>query len=143
MKKSTLITTIAMIVVVVVALSTATYAWFSASEVAVASVNMSTTASSDWALVEGKRPQDSENISFAGASSDQISLENSMNGLYSPIAEITTGVSQALQATDSNRATFYSAKKNGSTVIQDGEAKAIDPYYIRVINTKNTQKTQI
>ena len=44
MKKSTLITTIAMIVVVVVALSTATYAWFSASELAVASVDMTTGA---------------------------------------------------------------------------------------------------
>lgn len=141
MKKSTLITTIAMIVVVVVALSTATYAWFSASELAVASVDMSTTASSDWALVQGVKT--GSNISFAGASSDQISLTNSMNGLYSPTAKITTGVQQSLQATDSNVASFYSAKKNGANVIQDGEAKAIDPYYIRVINTKNIPKTLI
>ena len=138
MKKSTLITTIAMIVVVVVALSTATYAWFSASEVAVATVDMSTTASSDWALVQGVKQ--GSNISFAGASSDQISLTNSMNGLYSPTAAITTRVTQVLQATESNRATFYSAKKIGPLVKQDGEMKPIDPYYIRVINTKNTDK---
>ena len=53
MKKSTLITTIAMIVVVVVALSTATYAWFSASSVSVAQVDMTTTASADWMIFEG------------------------------------------------------------------------------------------
>lgn len=141
MKKSTLITTIAMIVVVVVALSTATYAWFSASEVAVASVNMSTTASADWALVLGQKT--GNNISFAGASSDQISLENSMNGLYSPTAKIATGIGQGLQVQDSALASFYSAKKNGASVIQDGVAKEINPYYIRVINTKDTPKTLI
>lgn len=141
MKKSTLITTIAMIVVVVVALSTATYAWFSASELAVASVDMTTTASSDWALVQGVKTGD--NISFAGASSDQISLENSMNGLYSPTAKIATGIGQGLQVNDSAVASFYSAKKNGAKVIQDGEAKPINPYYIRVINTKNEEKTLI
>lgn len=140
MKKSTLITTIAMIVVVVVALSTATYAWFSASEVAVATVDMTTTASSDWALVEGKKSQDGSTISFAGASSDTISLTNSMNGLYSPTAAITTRVSQVLQATPSEVAEFYSAKKIGANVNQDGEMKPIDPYYIRVINTKNESK---
>ena len=140
MKKSTLITTIAMIVVVVVALSTATYAWFSASEVAVATVDMSTTASSDWALVEGKKSQDGNTISFAGASSDTISLTNSMNGLYSPTAAIATRVSQATQATESDRASFYSAKKKGAIVTQDGDVKPIDPYYIRVINTKNAER---
>ena len=125
MKKSTLITTIAMIVVVVVALSTATYAWFSASSIAIATVDMSTSATADWALVEGTRTPGSDGaatVSFAGASSDQISWTDTdsaiFKGLWSPAAAITTTIQQSLQANAAKEASFYSAKKTGATVTQ-------------------------
>ncbi|MCI7402065.1 MAG: hypothetical protein MSH40_05255 [Christensenella sp.] len=140
MKKSTLITTIAMIVVVVVALSTATYAWFSASSIAVANVNMTTQASADWALVLGNKT--GSTVSFAGASSDQIDIsDKAFAGLYSPIAAINTKISKALQATYADGATFYTATKSGGTVTQNGNAVAKDPAFIRVVNTaKDAQK---
>ena len=50
MKKSTLITTIAMIVVVVVALSTATYAWFSSASTNKVSATVSTSTLGDFAI---------------------------------------------------------------------------------------------
>lgn len=139
MKKSTLITTIAMIVVVVVALSTATYAWFSASSIAIATVDMSTSATADWALVEGQRTPGSAGaatVSFAGASSDQISWDNlDFRGLWSPTAAITTTIEQSLQADAANEAYFYSAKKTGGTVTQDADAAIVAPKYLRVVNT--------
>lgn len=135
MKKSTLITTIAMIVVVVVALSTATYAWFSASSIAVANVNMTTQAAADWALVLGNKTDDAT-VSFAGASSDQIDIsDNAFAGLYSPIAAIDTTISKALQAEYKKGATFYTATKSGGKVTQNGNAVPKDPAFIRVVNT--------
>lgn len=135
MKKSTLITTIAMIVVVVVALSTATYAWFSASSIAVANVNMTTQAAADWALVLGNKT-DETTVSFAGASSDQIDISDAaFAGLYSPTAAINTTVSKALQATYGHGATFYTATKSGGKVTQNGNAVPKDPAFIRVVNT--------
>ena len=134
MKKSTLITTIAMIVVVVVALSTATYAWFSASSIAIANVSMSTQASADWALVLGNK-QDTT-VSFAGASSDQIDISDAaFDGLYSPTAAINTTISKALQADYANGAAFYTATKSGGKVTQNGNAVVKDPAFIRVVNT--------
>ncbi len=57
MKKSTLITTIAMIVVVVVALSTATYAWFTSSQATYANVEMTITADQNLTvLLNGENP---------------------------------------------------------------------------------------
>lgn len=141
MKKSTLITTIAMIVVVVVALSTATYAWFSASSIAIATVEMSTSATADWALVEGNRTAGSAGaatVSFAGASSDMIQWDNAdFRGLWSPTAAITTTIEQSLQANAANEASFYSAKKTGATVTQDADAAIVAPKYLRVVNTYN------
>ena len=139
MKKSTLITTIAMIVVVVVALSTATYAWFSASSIAIATVDMSTSATADWALVDGNRTPGeggAATVSFAGASSDQIQWgHEDFKGLWSPTAEITTTIQQSLQANAANEASFYSAKKTGGTVTQDADATIMAPNYVRVVNT--------
>ena len=140
MKKSTLITTIAMIVVVVVALSTATYAWFSASDLAIANVSMSTKAAADWALVLGNKT-DAATVSFAGASSDQIDIsDEKFSGLYSPTAAINTTISKALQATYAGGAKFYTATKSGGKVTQNGNAVAKDPAFIRVVNTADDKK---
>ena len=128
-----------MIVVVVVALSTATYAWFSASSIAVATVDMSTSATADWALVEGQRTPGEDGaatVSFAGASSDQIQWRHEdFKGLWSPTAPIATTIQQSLQANAANEAFFYSAKKTGATVTQDANATIMAPDYVRVVNT--------
>ena len=95
MKKSTLITTIAMIVVVVVALSTATYAWFSTSTYAVATTELSTGASADFVLYEGSVTGSA--ATFTGISTDTITLKgitlasgvDTKSGLWAPTAKLT------------------------------------------------------
>ncbi len=100
MKKSTLITTIAMIVVVVVALSTATYAWFSSTSTATASSSFTTTATGDWSMIEGTvtlsnvasdATVGAATVSFASAAQDQISYTNTLNSnIWAPYSTIAT-----------------------------------------------------
>lgn len=106
MKKSTLITTIAMIVVVVVALSTATYAWFSSNTYAIATTDMSTNASADFVLYQGTvTTPASESVttataSFTETSTDTVNLKGievgtgtfTTNGLWAPTARIATSM---------------------------------------------------
>ena len=98
MKKSTLITTIAMIVVVVVALSTATYAWFSSTATATASASFSTTATGDWSMIQGTVALKAKaangltgnaDVTFNTAAADTITYTNTLNNnLWAPYSEI-------------------------------------------------------
>lgn len=113
MKKSTLITTIAMIVVVVVALSTATYAWFSASTSATITTTITTGASSDWALVVGSYSRVDDQTDYAPTFTSQAVTtatlgSNMVAGPFSPTGDIASEVGEngALTGLQS----FYTAK---------------------------------
>lgn len=157
MKKSTLITTIAMIVVVVVALSTATYAWFSSSATAVASTNFTTNASGDWSMIMGEVSGTS--LSFSGAAVDTATLTPTaiQKGLWAPTANIATTITSTDASTSlSALAGFVQAEKSGETnPIKALQTAAFDssletpaqgnglvaPFAMRVINVSGKQKT--
>jgi len=144
MKKSTLITTIAMIVVVVVALSTATYAWFSSSTSAVAtSSTISTTASADWTLADARNGE-SANDYIINAASDTITLNdtNINRGLWTPVNAISTTFNdQGIGASGSisGNQTFITAKKSGNQVVYDS-TESIRPDILKVTNSTSSDK---
>ena len=124
MKKSTLITTIAMIVVVVVALSTATYAWFSTTTTAVAGATFSTEASGDWSMIEGTisnvTAAGGANLNYTSAAAASLNLTDFAlaNDLWAPDATIATAITDSLASTTiTGLASFTNAKVNGSTAI--------------------------
>ena len=117
MKKSTLITTIAMIVVVVVALSTATYAWFTANTYATASANMTTQASGDWQMLEGTvtltdlaepAAVGAASLAFDGDAKTSITYTNTLNGdVWAPYSTIgATIASNGASTTIANMPSF-------------------------------------
>jgi len=116
MKKSTLITTIAMIVVVVVALSTATYAWFSSSQTAVASTNFTTNASGDWSLMVGSITGSELTFNGTAVESTTLATTEIQKGLWAPTATIATTIaSNAASTTIASPAGFVQAQKSGET----------------------------
>jgi len=157
MKKSTLITTIAMIVVVVVALSTATYAWFSSQTTAVATTNFTTNASGDWSMMIGTVAADGS-LTFSGNAVDSETLDPTpiQAGLWAPTATINTAISSSEAATSlTSRAGFVQADKAGDVYnikkLQTGKfdsslatpAAGIGyaaPHAIRVMNVSGEQK---
>ncbi len=167
MKKSTLITTIAMIVVVVVALSTATYAWFSSSATAVASTNFTTNASGDWSMIVGVATPTSASagtLVFDGAAVDTATLAKTpiQKGLWAPTAAIATTIAKPDSSTTiANPAGFVSADKGGTAVApvysinalqtatfnsaKEGGAAAENglpaPFALRVMNVSGKEKT--
>lgn len=136
MKKSTLITTIAMIVVVVVALSTATYAWFSASSVSVAQVDMTTTASADWMIFEGSDTATEGTYVFTTAASDVINLTaNALaTGLHSPLSDYAHTISVSGTTAKVTAQSFVDAVTTGSTVKTKAGATTVKPYVLKVSN---------
>ena len=140
MKKSTLITTIAMIVVVVVALSTATYAWFSSSSVSVAQVEMSTTASAEWMIFQGtEETPDSGEYVFTTAASDVIALTpNALaSGLHSPLSDYTHAISVTGTTATVTAQKFVDATVSGTTtktVKTKAGATGVKPYVLKVSN---------
>ena len=144
MKKSTLITTIAMIVVVVVALSTATYAWFSSSTSAVAtSSTISTSAAADWTLADARQGS-STNDYIINAASDVITLNETTinNGLWTPVDAITTTFNDegiGASGSISGNQAFITAKKSGTQVVYDGSA-SIRPDILKVTNSSSGDK---
>ena len=140
MKKSTLITTIAMIVVVVVALSTATYAWFSSSSVSVAQVEMSTQASAEWMIFQGAEgTPDSGKYVFTTAASDVITLTpNALaSGLHSPLSDYTHTISVTGTTAAVTAQKFVEATVSGTTtetVKTSGPAAVAKPYVLKVSN---------
>jgi len=147
MKKSTLITTIAMIVVVVVALSTATYAWFSASTVSTATVAMTTTATSDWMIFEGagvstnnENDTNEKAYTFTSAAADAITLseKNLQKGLQAPSSEaFANSISiDGTQAVVSSQE-FLTAKRASQSVVKvDGDPTVYDPFVLKVSNAR-------
>ena len=157
MKKSTLITTIAMIVVVVVALSTATYAWFSASTQAVASTTITTTAAADWILTKGTitpleltaTPATSVTATFTSSASDNIPLANAMAaGLFAPSTVVSTAPSKAASSVISGIPVFYNATTTNGVTTEKGlydnktdSTAYMLPDIIKVANAKGEPKT--
>lgn len=159
MKKSTLITTIAMIVVVVVALSTATYAWFSSSQTAVASTNFTTNASGDWSLMVGSISGNDLTYSGTAVESTTLTATTIQKGLWAPTATIATAITSTdATTTISAPAGFVQAQKNGNTYeiskLQTGSFDStanegaggagvgyIAPFALRIINVSGKSKT--
>jgi len=159
MKKSTLITTIAMIVVVVVALSTATYAWFSQSQTAVASTNFTTNASGDWSLMVGSIS--GSNLTFNGTAVESTTLDATpiQAGLWAPTATIATAIAGTdASTTISSQAGFVQAQKVGNnhqisklqtaaydSAYNEGAGRAdvglVAPFALRIMNVSGKQRT--
>lgn len=140
MKKSTLITTIAMIVVVVVALSTATYAWFSSSAVSVAQADISTTASAEWMIFQGSDAVTEGTYVFTTAASDVISLTGNplASGLHSPLFDYDHKISVTGTTAKVTAQKFVVATISGATVTTGGAAEAVKPYVLKVSNATGT-----
>ena len=158
MKKSTLITTIAMIVVVVVALSTATYAWFSSGSTTTVEGAMTTEAKKGWILYGGTvgTPLETENhvgettITYT-SSSPELHL---LNELYSPTAALSDSYTvEGLTGTYTQK-TFYRASQEGTGLKEKATINAAASYQhqeeangsyfpnlncIRIINQQDTQ----
>lgn len=143
MKKSTLITTIAMIVVVVVALSTATYAWFTSSSVSVAKVTISTEATGDWMIFEGKDKESKGEYTFTTAAAEAIDLTATMlqKGLASPTASYTHAMELSGTTAKVTSQSFIAATKSGETVTAGSAPTAIAPYVLKVSNASGSQKS--
>ena len=159
MKKSTLITTIAMIVVVVVALSTATYAWFSSSATAIANTSFTTGVTGDWTIMLGTVDGENYNdLSYVGTAADTIDLTEQATaintGLWCPTAEISTTIAGSDAATTlANRAGFVSAEKTGNNYVvkkiqneaMNGTSAAtnegsVKPFALRLVNVSGATK---
>ncbi|MBE5763921.1 MAG: hypothetical protein E7338_06875 [Clostridiales bacterium] len=153
MKKSTLITTIAMIVVVVVALSTATYAWFSSGSATTVTGQMTTDARNGWIIYGGTATTNSESGATTITYTSTAPVLHLMNELYSPVAAISpTLTADGLSATYT-QTKFYKATQVGIGMLTTAEASlpayvhqevAAGPdvdnlNYMRIINNTETQ----
>lgn len=147
MKKSTLITTIAMIVVVVVALSTATYAWFTNGTATQVTDTISTTAASGWYLygatfgapseVEGQEGE--RTVTYSATSDLELHLLNA--GLFSPNAALSSSFNTNGTMTGTYKDTmFFSAEQVGFGVVSEATVKTA-PSYTHVIPESNPQQT--
>jgi len=151
MKKSTLITTIAMIVVVVVALSTATYAWFSAASVSTANVAMTTTATSDWLIFQGAgQSTENENdanekaYTFTSAAAETINITptNLQKGLYAPSSAAwanTISIDGSTAVVSSQE--FLAAQKSGNTSKVSVVPTVYDPIVLKISNASGAKKS--
>ena len=143
MKKSTLITTIAMIIVVVVALSTATYAWFSSASASTATMSISSAATSGWALSKGTVNTSTKAVTFSSQSTT-LDLGEALAGLYSPNAALTLAPSaNTATAVTVNKATenFYACSTyNGKAYVTEA-SNAKDPTILRIVNGTNAEAT--
>lgn len=152
MKKSTLITTIAMIVVVVVALSTATYAWFSSSTSAVAtSATITTTAAGDWTIAKanitvGGTEQAPTYSYVVQAAADSITLNTTglNQGLWSPIGEIDTAFNDSsvgVSGTILNPEKFIEARVSNNGNLYHSTSSVILPDVLKLSNAQQSAKT--
>ena len=118
MKKSTLITTIAMIVVVVVALSTATYAWFTSDSKTYASQTISTVAAADIVVLANGTRMLATNTKATFTEQALLTYtigstqtENDLGirkGLWAPTSQIASVASGSNSATDSSTSVIVS-----------------------------------
>ena len=144
MKKSTLITTIAMIVVVVVALSTATYAWFSSSTSAVAtSATITTSAAGDWTIAKATL---TGSDFVVGQAQDVITLNSTglNSGLFSPVGKIATtfdNSSVGVSGSITTKTEFIEARKTGNNNVYNATAGQIAPDILKLSNAKQNANT--
>ena len=143
MKKSTLITTIAMIVVVVVALSTATYAWFSSSSASTATMSISSTATSGWSLSKGTVNTADSSVTFTSQST-ALDLGEALKGLYSPNAALSThadsNMPTSVKLTTNSQDNFYQCKTYNSNAYVTKVNTAVTPTVVRVVNNHDAEK---
>ena len=134
MKKSLVITTIATVLVIVVALTTATFAWFSAGTTSAVSSSFSAQADNaafsfrrwignDAYDVNSTTTIDFTDVSYGNETNHTNYAIWSSTGMVAvaPITEITTGTPATMTSANSNMkvlglpgANFYSAQANGS-----------------------------
>lgn len=156
MKKSMLLSTIAMIVVVVVALSTATFAWFSSFETVSASASLTVSAGEaglelreNTTRVVTDYNADTSETAAPGAWGDwtgtiNANMENVT--LTAPVANIAVPVyasdaqSNAVPTTDSTL--FYEATREGSKVTVNQLATANSTYMYREIQVRSTSSAK-
>lgn len=147
MKKSTLITTIAMIVVVVVALSTATYAWFSAATVSTAGAEMTTLAQSDWMIFQGTAGVSqtaTKEYTFTNSAAQAIDLqENAIaSGIWSPAkSTFANAISISGSTASVTSQEFIVAKKASSGNEVTVANTVVDPYVFKVSNASGATKS--
>ena len=139
MKKSTLITTIAMIVVVVVALSTATYAWFSSSTKQAVTTTIRTDAAEGWMLYGGVYNTDTSKIVYSSTTPLDMTLQD---GLWSPntTTAITAALSDKNTTTSFTREDFYSALYKQNEYQSKEAAALVTPNMIRALNNTGSEK---
>lgn len=134
MKKSTLITTIAMIVVVVVALSTATYAWFASSSTSTATMTITSNATSGWSLSKGTIT--GTNVTWSSQSTT-LDLGDALAGLYSPNGVLTLAPNaNTATAVTVNKSTenFYACNTYNGNAYVTSASTAKDPTVVRIVN---------
>jgi len=142
MKKSTLITTIAMIVVVVVALSTATYAWFSSTTRTTVETTISTEAASGIVLYGGTYSNGT--VTYSSSAPLSWSLPS---GLYSPEAALANMLGTNNATASFTYEEFYGAKMTGEEARSERGIDEPDttywvaPKFVRVINNTGKDKT--
>ncbi|MDY4592111.1 MAG: hypothetical protein SO434_01725 [Eubacteriales bacterium] len=152
MKKSMLLSTIAMIVVVVVALSTATFAWFSSFESVTASASLTVSAGTaglelrenttrvvtDYNDATSETPSDGAWGDWTGT----VSAEMQNVTLTAPVTDIAVPVyaasaqSNAVPTTESTL--FYEATRAGTKVTVNQLATANATYMYREIQVRST-----
>ena len=147
MKKSMIISTIAMIVVVVVALSTATYAWFTSSAITKATVTMTVQSTGDFAIAKGATSDSaaSRSYTFTQAATAVTLSDDMSKNIYAPTtpsgittmgAQVTAG--GTLSATN---VSFVTAQMSGPTAYANGASAIKDATVIRVSNISGNTKT--
>ena len=150
MKKSTLITTIAMIVVVVVALSTATYAWFTSATTNKVTATVTTEGAGDYsisvALLGSPNASTGANTisSWSGASSAVTINNDLMSGLFAPVAELNyTNTQLTSAAAIAGTGKFYDAESldNNTTATLKHSAEYYVPSVLRIQNTSGEVRT--
>lgn len=155
MKKSMLLSTIAMIVVVVVALSTATFAWFSSFESVTASASLTVSAGdaglelrenttrvvTDYNDATSESPIDGAWGDWTGiidATMDNVTLTAPVTDIAVPVyAE--SAQSNAVPTTESTL--FYEATREGTKVTVNKLATANATYMYREIQVRSTSNT--
>ena len=152
MKKSMLLSTIAMIVVVVVALSTATFAWFSSFESVTASASLTVSAGdaglelrenttrvvTDYNDATSETPSDGAWGDWTGiidATMDNVTLTAPVTDIAVPVYAVSAQ-SNAVPTTESTL--FYEATREGTKVTVNKLATANATYMYREIQVRST-----
>lgn len=156
MKKSTLITTIAMIVVVVVALSTATYAWFSNATQNYVAQNIQVEAQTGLTVLTNTQNladlAAADPIAFKTTSFDGTTLlektqydsgakDGIRSGLWTPIADISgVPTSNTTSSSISGASTFLTGRMSAQGIFSFEDEQLTSPDLIIVTNNMSTAR---